>query len=257
MTIQNIPALQDNYIYLITTAANHAVVVDPGEAAPVLPQLENRQLSAILLTHRHADHVGGVAALLAAAPDTPIYAPMECGLATTVCRGGDTVELLNGALSFSVIDTPGHTRGHIAYYSRAGIGGAPLLLSGDTLFVGGCGRVFEGTMREMHDSLAALAALPDETEIYCGHEYTLTNLRFAAAVEPDNAMLQTRRQQVEAQRFVGEATVPSVLAAERQYNPFLRLTVPAVIEAAEAHSGRTLADTVEVFGALREWKDNF
>lgn len=253
MEISAIPSLQDNYSHIISDGGGSAVVVDPGDDA-ALRALQARQLrpAAVLLTHRHADHVDGLPALLAAHPDTPVYAPAECALESAhCCADGESLSLLDGALTLRVLATPGHTLGHVAYI------GAGVVLSGDTLFIGGCGRVFEGSMRQMHDSLAALAALPDETLIYCGHEYTAANLRFAAAVEPGNAAVQQRLGEVEQQRKEGKATVPGALSAERQTNPFLRLAEESVIRAASDYSGAPLADSVAVFTALREWKNNF
>lgn len=253
MQISTLNALQDNYIYL-AAAGGDAVVVDIGEAAPVLTALEkdSLRLRTVLITHRHADHIGGLAELRAAHPAAEVYAPAGCGIAdATICEHGDTVRLLDGALSLRVTATPGHTLEHIAY------AGGGVLFSGDTLFIGGCGRVFEGTMRQMHDSLAALAALPDETMVYCGHEYTCANLRFALAVQPDNAALAEHLQAIEMRLANGQASVPGRLGDEKKFNPFLRLTDPAIIAAAERHSGESCADSVAVFTALRRWKDSF
>lgn len=244
-----IPALSDNYIYLLT--ANHqAAVVDPGEAAPVLALLQknNLPLTAIVLTHRHGDHLDGVGELRRRWPQAQIYAPANCVAEARLCAGGDFVDILNGALTLQVIATPGHTMEHVAFY------GGGMLFCGDTLFVCGCGRVFEGSMEQMYGSLARLAALPDDTLIYCGHEYTAGNVAFAMAVEPDNAALQKKHAAIAARP---PPSVPTTMGEEKQYNPFLRLTAPAVTAAAKARNGGAITDETEVFAVLRRWKDAF
>jgi len=250
LDISFIPAFKDNYIWLLRRG-NEAVVVDPGDALPVKARLaaDGLTLTAILITHHHADHQGGVPELLAEFA-VPVYGPeTESITACTVpLSGGEGFELLGE--TFRVIDVPGHTAGHIAYV----IEGA--LFCGDTLFAGGCGRLFEGTPAQMLASLNKLAALPDETLVYCAHEYTQSNLRFALAVEPDNAAIQERVAQVAMRRAKGQATVPSSLREERVTNPFLRLHESAVISAAREY-GSQGSDPLSVFTAIREWKNGF
>jgi len=259
--IEAVPAFRDNYIWLLERDG-HAVVVDPGDAIPVLQLLAARQwrLDAILVTHHHADHVGGVGDLVRAHP-ARVYGPAQSPFADidVRVREGDTVEVLGTA--FSVMEVPGHTLDHIAYLSAA----LGALFCGDTLFAGGCGRLFEGTAAQMAASLAKIAALPGSTRVYCAHEYTLSNLRFALAVEPDNADLRRRRDQCAALRERGDPTVPSTLDMELATNPFLRCSQPAVMAAAREQraaaggpSAGTLAgDPTAVFAALRAWKDRF
>ena len=254
LEITPIPAFSDNYIWLITQpGSRQAAVVDPGDAAPVQAVLESRglELAAILVTHHHPDHVGGVAIL--AADDVPVYGPAgeTIPARTHALRGGDQVELANPAIRLSVIDVPGHTLGHIAF---AGDG---LLFAGDTLFSGGCGRLFEGTAAQMLASLTCLRELPGDMRLYCGHEYTLANLVFARAVEPDNPDLEKRLDQAREQRDNQQPTLPSNLDEERRINPFLRWDQPAVQAAVAEHAGRALANDTEVFAELRAWKDNF
>lgn len=249
-----VPALSDNYIWLLhQPGARDALVVDPGEAKPVLEAIQRHGLApaAILITHHHGDHVGGLGEVASQYPQAPIYGPAAervDGVTKTV-GGGDCVEIDALGVTFDVIDTPGHTAGHISFHG----GGA--LLCGDTLFAGGCGRVFEGTAGQMLDSLDRLAALPDATKGCCGHEYTLKNLAFARAVEPDNDAITEREARAKALRDAGEPTVPFELASERETNPFLRCDEPAVWSAAEAQAGRSLNERSEVFGALRKWKN--
>lgn len=256
--IHSVPAFQDNYIWLIRKD-NHVAVVDPGDAGPVLATLRRHhlRLAAILLTHHHRDHVGGVAALLEHA-GVPVYGPARETLPhCDVALGeGDRVDLPELDTALAVLDVPGHTAGHIAYHGRAA-GIAPVLFCGDTLFASGCGRLFEGTPEQMHTSLSKLVALPGQTRVYCAHEYTLSNLRWARAVEPANAELARWSGQAEALRADGQATVPTLMSHERAVNPFLRTAEPAVIAAVSNHVGRPLGQGVEVFGALRAWKDDF
>ena len=250
--IQRIPAFKDNYIWLLRKGAL-AVAVDPGEAAPVLEALarERLTLAAILITHHHRDHQGGIADLLAHYP-ARVYGPARESITalSDPLEGEETIRLAELDEAFQVMAIPGHTLGHLAYFA------ANCLFCGDTLFAGGCGRVFEGTPAQMHDSLSRLAALPDQTRVYCGHEYTEANLRFALAVEPGNRLLQDRVDEVAVARAKGLATVPSTLALEKATNPFLRCCVPEVIASARAH-GAVSEQPTDVFHALREWKNGF
>ncbi|HZH57103.1 MAG TPA: hydroxyacylglutathione hydrolase [Burkholderiaceae bacterium] len=253
-----LPALSDNYIWLLQQGSN-AVIIDPGEHTVVQRHLEQHGLTlqAILLTHHHGDHVGGALALHEAS-GAPVYGPATERL--PVCHHrlseGDTVQLPDFGLTLNVLDVPGHTAGHIAYYGRPH-NGAPMLFCGDTLFAAGCGRLFEGTPAQMLASLGKFAALPDDTLVCCAHEYTLSNLRWALAVEPDNASLQERWKNDSALREKGLPTLPSTLALERATNPFLRTAQPAVAQSAARHAGQPLASEVDVFASLREWKNNF
>ncbi len=258
MIITPLPAFNDNYIWLLEHNGQ-AVVVDPGDAAPVIKALASRglQLCGILVTHHHFDHVGGIAELLKHAA-VPVWGPANPAIETiTQALGeGDSVEILG--TRFDVMAVPGHTLDHLAYFAPASDESeAPLLFCGDTLFAGGCGRMFEGTPAVMHDSLRRLAALPPATRLYCAHEYTEANIAFARAVEPDNADLQIRESAVKAVRERGEPTVPSEIATERNTNPFLRCHLPAVQAAASSQGLSGGADDSQVFAAIRAWKDNF
>lgn len=254
LQIDPIPAFDDNYIWTLY-GERHAVVVDPGEAAPVLAWLNARQrvLSGILCTHHHGDHVGGIAELCAVY-NVPVYAPRAENIAGTTnpVAEGDSVTLPELDVTLGVMDIRGHTRGHVGYL------GEGYVFCGDTLFGCGCGRLFEGSMNELHHALQRLAALPDDTRVYCAHEYTESNIRFALVCEPDNASLQQRADETHALRATGRPSVPSTIALEKATNPFLRCAEPAVIRAAQTHgevaeSGGELA----VFSALRRWKDHF
>ena len=255
MKLLPLPAFTDNYIWMLHDG-RQAIVVDPGEAAPVEQALHRwgLTLQAILVTHHHADHVGGVDALRAAT-GAQVFGPARERIPEPLVRlaQGDTVEVLG--LRFSVLDVPGHTAGHIAFFAPDAPGG-PLLFCGDTLFGAGCGRLFEGTPAQMHASLARLAALPDDTKVYCAHEYTEANLRFAVAVEPGNAALRARVERVAALCAAGLPSVPSTLGEEMATNPFLRCTEPDVIAAAQAH-GAVDASPVAIFAAIRGWRNNF
>jgi hydroxyacylglutathione hydrolase len=251
-----IPAFSDNYIWLVREGA-HAAVVDPGDATPVLAYLDREKLtlSAIIATHHHNDHVGGIPALLARS-SVPVFGPARETIPgrTHALAEGDAITVPGPELTLRVLDIPGHTAGHVAF---VGGGAAPIAFVGDTLFAVGCGRLFEGTPAQMAGSLAKLAALPGKTQVYCGHEYTLANLRFALAVEPANAALRDRQTREQAKRDRGLPTLPSTIADELATNPFLRAGTPAVFAAAEAHAGRRLADPVEAFAIVREWKNAF
>ena len=251
MQIIPLPAFRDNYIWLLRHGAT-ATVFDPGDAAPVLRYLadEGLTLAAILITHHHSDHVGGVDALLAAHP-VPVYGPAREDIASITRRvgGGDRVSV--AGVEFQVIDVPGHTAGHVAYYA------APNLFCGDTLFAAGCGRIFDGTPAQLHASLERLAELPGDTQVYCTHEYTLSNLAFAAAVEPNNSAIAERMALCQTLRADERPTVPFRLDGERRSNPFLRTREEEVIRQAEAQAGHALNGPEAVFAALREWKNRF
>ncbi len=248
MEITPLPAFSDNYLWLIRQGSD-AVVVDPGDAAPVKSYVaaHGLRLAAILITHHHADHVGGIAAL--ADGTLPVYGPAAERIAgvNRPLADGDRVEITSPRLSLEVIEVPGHTRGHIAYL------GDGLLFCGDTLFNGGCGRLFEGTAAQLHASLQRLAALPPQTRVCCAHEYTLANLRFACAAEPDNPQRDRYLAECEALRRADRPTLPTTIAEQRRVNPFLRCDSASVRSALSMPS----APDVEVFAALRGWKDRF
>lgn len=258
MQIIALPAFKDNYIWLLRRG-RHAAVVDPGDAAPVLAYLREHDLAleAIVLTHHHGDHAGGVRELLER-HGCPVYAPrLDAIPTTTVALDDDERVLLPGLmLEFKTLAVPGHTRGHGAYYATNGLA-HPVLFSGDTLFGCGCGRLFEGTPAQMFHSLSRLAALPPDTRVYCAHEYTQANIRFALTVEPGNEALRQRARQVDELRAAGLPTVPSLLAEELATNPFLRSAEPAIQAAASEHADQVLTDPVRVFATIREWKDGY
>lgn len=256
--VHAVPAFRDNYIWLLHGAESGetrrpTAIVDPGDALPVLRAVDKHGLTpvAILITHHHSDHIGGIAELYAHFR-IPVYGPAQEAIPdlTHPLREGTRVEL-PGLPPFEVLEVPGHTAGHIAYV------GEKLLLCGDTLFAGGCGRLFEGTAAQLYSSLQKLALLSDDTWIYCAHEYTLSNLNFAREVEPDNSALQARIQQTRQLRQAGNATVPSELGMEKRTNPFLRCHIPAVVASAERSIGRSLEPGLETFAALRRWKDQW
>ena len=260
--VLTVPAFSDNYLWLIRSAdGRQAAVVDPGDAAVIQTALQSEglTLAAILLTHHHPDHVGGVPTL-AQAWGCPVYGPRAEAIPGVdhPLDDGDKVHLAALDLQFDVISVPGHTRGHIAYFTRQlGPDARPALFCGDTLFAGGCGRLFEGTPAQMLGSLQRLAALPGETLVYCAHEYTVSNLTFARAVEPGNRALASRLEQALARRADGKATVPGQLAAEWATNPFLRADLPDVKVAAAARLGNAPESAVDSFAAIREWKNVF
>lgn len=245
-----IPAFKDNYIWLLTRG-QRAAVVDPGDAAPVLERLraDGLTLESILVTHHHADHQGGVAELVERHA-AQVFAPTSESITgcTRPLSGGERIDVLGTPVE--VIAVPGHTLGHLAYRAPG------RLFCGDTLFGAGCGRLFEGTPAQMAASLAAIAALPDDTAIHCAHEYTEMNLRFALAVEPDNPAVRERVARVAALRAAGQPSVPSTLADEKASNPFLRCAEPAVVDAALAHGAVDRSPTA-VFAALRAWRNVF
>lgn len=251
LTVKSIPAFIDNYIWCIENSNNHCVIVDPGDAQPVLHYLQqnNKQLESILITHHHADHVSGIAALKQAFPNVSVLGPAAEKIAgiTVPLKGGMQVTLLD--YQFQILDLPGHTKGHIGFI------GDNKLFCGDVLFSAGCGRIFEGTPDQMFDSLNQIAALPDQTQIYPAHEYTQSNLRFALTIEPDNAQLLSHATRVDQLRTNSKPSLPTTLALEKQINPFLRTSALTVRKALtnRSHSHTPLA----LFTALREWKDTF
>jgi hydroxyacylglutathione hydrolase len=253
LAIHAVPAFQDNYLWVIARGAR-AAVVDPGDAAPIEDFLARNglELAAILATHHHGDHVGGLRSLKERWK-CPVFGPAHEAIEGIDTRlgEGDRITVPGLDLALDVLDVPGHTAGHIAY---AGDG---FVFCGDTMFACGCGRLFEGTPAQMSRSLGKLAALPAGTRAYCAHEYTMANIRFAQAVEPGNAALEARRVREQAKRERGEPTVPSTIAEERATNPFLRCGEPEVVASATRRAGRTLADPVEVFATLRQWKNEF
>ena len=253
--VQPIKAFSDNYIWVIkNTESNHCLIVDPGQSEPVLKFLSehNLTLEGILITHKHADHVGGVKEILAT-HKVPTYGPHRevKNWAEHNVVHGDELHFARTGISFEVMEIPGHTHGHVAYYSSG------RLFCGDTLFVAGCGRVFEGTMKQMYDSLQSLAKLPDETEIYCAHEYTLSNLAFANAVEPDNTDLAEFTLKAQSLREQGLATVPSSIGVEKRINPFLRCSEAKITQSARQRDMIIGSDPVDIFASIRRWKDEF
>ena len=252
--ITPIPAFSDNYLWLFRQQDSaEACIVDPGDAMPVLKYLDdnNLQLSAIVLTHHHPDHIGGVPELLQRF-DVPVYGPESAAIpyVTRELHEGDHVRLLG--IDFRILEIPGHTLDHIAYYAEPETQ-EPLLFCGDTLFAAGCGRIFEGTPEMMYASLAKLAALKPETQVFCAHEYTLSNLAFAQAVTPDDPVVAERLSQEQEKRDQGQPTLPSNLARELQSNPFLRCANDDFKPQLQESPGSALA----TFAALREWKDRF
>ena len=255
MTLIPLPAFADNYIWMLHDGRK-ALVVDPGDAQPVLDALqrEGLQLESILVTHHHADHTGGVAQLRDAT-GAKVFGPAGEDMPEPLQRlsGGQSCTAMG--LQFTVMDVPGHTAGHIAFYCDA-MDGAPLLFCGDTLFSGGCGRLFEGTPAQMLASLDSLSALPDDTRVCCTHEYTLSNLKFACAVEPDNTDLQHYQAQCQQLRAQGLPTLPSSMLQERKINPFLRSRLPTVMAAATGHDA-AMTQNAGAFACLRQWKNDY
>lgn len=253
-TIHPIPVLKDNYVWTMIDHHRQALIVDPGEAAPVIDYLKqhNLQLVGIFITHHHWDHTNGLAELTQHY-SVPIFGPAieNISYVTQPLAEGDEIKIPGFTLPFTTMTIPGHTRGHIAYYSPT------ILFCGDTLFSSGCGRIFEGSPEEMYASLQKIAALPDETKIYCAHEYTLANLHFAKTVEANNKLIDERIAIVNELRKNNLPSLPSLLREEKDTNPFLRCDSPEIIAAVEKHTGQRLTHEVEVFAALRKWKDNF
>ncbi len=252
LSVTPIPAFDDNYIWCIA-ADDEALLVDPGDAAPALRYLHDNQLklNAILVTHHHWDHTGGVAEIIRQFPATRVFGPANaCPQIQHVVGDGDQLQLFGE--DFEVLAVPGHTLDHIAYY----VAQAGLLFCGDTLFAGGCGRLFEGSPAQMLNSLTRLQSLPGCTAVYCAHEYTLSNLQFALKVEPDNAKLQQRYNNIKALRERGQISLPSTIAEERDSNPFLRTATGSLRRSIALREGRDDLPQDEVFAALRAWKDN-
>ena len=254
MLLQPLPAFTDNYIWTLRESpAGAPVVVDPGDAAPVLALADatGAAPAALLLTHHHPDHVGGAAELLRRWPGLRVFAPVDARIEVPCRRVGDGDIAEAGPWRFEVLAVPGHTRSHVAFHGHG------LLFCGDTLFSLGCGRLFEGTPAQMLASLDRLAALPPATQVCCGHEYTLANAAFAAAVDPDNTTLRRRAAEARALRDRDAPTLPALLADELAANPFLRVDAPAVRGAVAARLGRAPCDRSETFAELRQWKDGF
>lgn len=255
MELVPLRAFADNYIWLLHDGQN-AIAVDPGDSAPVAAALQDRQLKlvGILVTHHHADHTGGVAALRQET-GAPVFGPAHEAIPEPyhALTGGEHVAVLG--VTWRVIDVPGHTAGHIAYFASE-VSGAPMLFCGDTLFSAGCGRLFEGTPAQMLASLDKLAALPPDTRVCCAHEYTMANLRFAAAVDPDNEALAAYTRHCARLRAQDLPTLPSTIAMERAINPFLRSRDPAVKHKVQQQDP-SAQDAAAVFGALRAWKNRF
>jgi hydroxyacylglutathione hydrolase len=253
--VRPVRAFSDNYIWLIEAPrdAGRLVAVDPGEADPVIAELKRSgaSLAAILLTHHHPDHVGGVGELLRHW-NVPVYGPEDSRIAPPVRSLGEgPCDMPDLGLGFQILQVPGHTVSHIAFWGHGA------LFCGDTLFSAGCGRMFEGTPTQMNASLNKLRALPPETSVYCGHEYTAANLKFALTVEPDNAATLRYQQEVERLRAAGRPSLPSTLALEIRVNPFLRCEQDDVRAAAQRHANHALNEPAEIFAVLRAWKDNF
>ncbi len=258
MHITPIPAFSDNYLWLIHSPnTTKAAIVDPGDAQPVIDTLQTMdlELGAILITHKHSDHIGGIARLLAEYPGIPVYGPANEPIPALTVRlsEGDLVNLNWLGIDLQVFDTQGHTEGHIAYFNDQQ--DTPVLFCGDTMFSVGCGRVFSGSFDQLHDSLLRLAALPANTQIYCAHEYTLDNIGFAEWVEPENTDIAAYKKECLDILDSGGKTVPFQLAKQLQINPFLRVKHPSVINAANQHAQHTLANSRAVFRELRNWKD--
>lgn len=256
--IEALPAFTDNYLWLLQDPQRqHCAIVDPGDAQPVLQWLAANpdwQLTDILVTHHHADHIGGVASLKAAT-GARVWGPALENIPQRDVALEDNQHIRILGLDWQVMHVPGHTLGHIAYYHADAQ--QPLLLCGDTLFAAGCGRLFEGTAEQMHHSLSRLAALPDQTLVYCTHEYTLSNLRFACAVEPQNQAISQRFAEVSQLREKNLISLPTTIAREKATNPFLRSDNPAVQAVAAQRSGEKNLSAVAVFAAIRGWKDQF
>jgi hydroxyacylglutathione hydrolase len=254
-TIIPVSAFSDNYIWLICDNQQHyAAIIDPGDATPVINTLKDKNIEpvAILITHHHGDHIGGISQLLKKYPHLPVYGPKNEHITTLTHKVGqdDIINLQQINTQLKVLDTFGHTAGHISYYAPG------ILFCGDTLFANGCGRVFDGTIEELHQSLEKIANLPPESKIYCAHEYTLDNIGFAKWVEADNKDLLEREARCQNLIDNDKATIPTLLSDELKSNPFMRCDKQAVIEKAEKFAAKKLANSTEVFRAIRQWKDS-
>jgi len=253
LKIMPLPALKDNYIWILKNeSSRHIAIVDPSEPEPVLQLIKTKNLVpiAILITHHHWDHVGGIAGIKNE-HNIPVYTPKTESVdgSTHLVGAGEIISLPELDLNLDILDVPGHTSGAVAYYTNR------MVFSGDTLFTAGCGRLFEGTPPQMHASLSKFKSLDDETLVYCGHEYTLSNLQFAATVEPNNKVIQKRLNMVIQARNENQPTVPATLANEKETNPFLRCDQTSVINAAADYSGKILNEPAEVFAVIRSWKE--
>ncbi len=256
--IITVPAFSDNYIWLVCNdKQDKAAIVDPGDAKPVIAALKENNITpaAILITHFHNDHVGGISDLLEEYPNLPVYGPYSERIPhiTTKLGGDETIRIEEIDAEFKVMNVYGHTAGHIAYFTEAQ--GQNRLFCGDTIFAAGCGRVFNGTMEQLHDSLAKIAKLPEDTLLYCAHEYTMANIGFAKWVEPESVDLLEREKTAQAMRDDNIQTVPSLLSLEIKTNPFLRTHLNHVVERVASATGKTLNNSTEVFAAMRTWKD--
>jgi hydroxyacylglutathione hydrolase len=254
-SVLHVPAFRDNYIWLILDPTGRsAIVVDPGDADPPRKALKERglKMAAVFCTHHHWDHSGGIAGLVQDAA-VPVYGPARepiPGMTDPVSEA-DEIRVEGFPVPFRILDIPGHTAGHIAFFDDE------RLFSGDTLFSIGCGRAFEGTPAQLFESLEKLAALPPHLKVYCGHEYTLTNLRFALTIEPHNPDLIDYHHKISRQRAQNEPSLPSTIGLEQRLNPFLRVREPGIRNAAAKHSGHKSDTPAATFGTLRRWKDDF